>query len=73
MSLIQGLAGNPFNQQMVRDLVDISRKCRAEVVAEGVENARELQLVRRMKIRYAQGFYYARPKKNLVTAVTRRK
>jgi EAL domain-containing protein (putative c-di-GMP-specific phosphodiesterase class I) len=66
MYLIRGLAGSIFHQRMLRALVSLSRIHKADVIAEGVENIKELHLVKKMRIRYAQGHYYAAPKRKLI-------
>ena len=62
MSLIQGLTKNPLQQSIVEQLVQLGYKHKSEVIAEGLETAEQVRLVEKMDIRYAQGFFFGRPK-----------
>ncbi|MBN1688822.1 MAG: EAL domain-containing protein [Candidatus Omnitrophica bacterium] len=64
-SIVQGLSKNSFLQRMVREIVGVSQGYDAHLIAEGVENLHDLNLLKRMKIRFSQGFYYAKPEKEL--------
>ncbi|HNX68689.1 MAG TPA: EAL domain-containing protein [Candidatus Omnitrophota bacterium] len=66
LQLIHGIANNPLNQQIVREMVHLGRMNGSEMVAEGVENKEDLDLLRNMGIRYGQGFYLARPSRELI-------
>lgn len=65
MGLIKGLADNRLNQGIVKEIVDLAKEHKCWMIAEGVERKKDLELVRKIGIHYAQGFYYARPHKNL--------
>lgn len=65
MGLINGLAENDLNQEIVQELIELAREHHCWIVAEGVERKKDLDLVRKMGIHYAQGFYFAKPSKNL--------
>ena len=32
-----------------------------DIIAEGVENARQLELLRALKVEYGQGYHFAKP------------
>ncbi len=67
LQLIRGIADNHLNQQIVREMVHLGRMNGSEMVAEGVENKEDYEYIRNMGIRYGQGFYFARPEKELLT------
>jgi EAL domain-containing protein (putative c-di-GMP-specific phosphodiesterase class I) len=46
---------------MVRGIVAIARELRMLTVAEGIEDARTLELVTDLGVDYAQGFHIGRP------------
>ena len=61
MSLIKDLTKQPMQQSIVEQLVQLGKKYNSQVIAEGVETLKESKLVSKMHVRYAQGFYFARP------------
>lgn len=60
-SLITGLTQTNRLFNLVRSLVHLCEEMGAEVVAEGIETADELQAVIDTGARYAQGYFLARP------------
>lgn len=66
IQLVGGIATNSLNQQIVREMVHLGRVNGAEMVAEGIEQKEDLNFIRNMGIRYGQGYYFARPSKELV-------
>jgi diguanylate cyclase (GGDEF)-like protein/PAS domain S-box-containing protein len=60
-SFIDGLAGNPRQQELVSAVIQLGHTLGLEVVAEGVETEDQLRLLRRMGARYAQGYHLGRP------------
>lgn len=70
LQLIQGIAGNYANQQIVREMVHLGRVNGSEMVAEGVEKREDYEYLRSLGIRYGQGFYFAKPSRELVTFIT---
>ena len=66
LQLVQGIASNYLNQQIVREMVHLGRVNGSEMVAEGVEHRSDLDFIRNMGIRYGQGFFFARPSKELI-------
>ncbi|MBU9889534.1 MAG: EAL domain-containing protein [Candidatus Omnitrophica bacterium] len=66
LQLVRGIANNHVNQQIVREMVHLGRVNGSEMIAEGIEEKMDLDFIRNMGIRYGQGFYFARPDKELV-------
>lgn len=50
-----------FRQNLVRFFVQFARLSNISVVAEGIESAEELAMVASLGVRFAQGYYLARP------------
>jgi EAL domain-containing protein (putative c-di-GMP-specific phosphodiesterase class I) len=48
-------------QQIVRTIIELARVLGMDVVAEGIENREQHELLRQMGCRYGQGFLYAKP------------
>jgi EAL domain-containing protein (putative c-di-GMP-specific phosphodiesterase class I) len=61
MSLIRGIESDPLKRDAVASLVNICRRARAFVVAEGVETAEEARTLRDLGCELLQGYYFARP------------
>jgi diguanylate cyclase (GGDEF)-like protein/PAS domain S-box-containing protein len=59
---IADLRGSETNQLLVRALVDIARGMGKQTIAEYVGDAETLELLREMRVDYAQGFHVARPR-----------
>jgi len=60
-SFVQGLELDPEKRAIVRSIVSVGRNLGKEIVAEGVENAEQAELLRELGCDYGQGFYWARP------------
>lgn len=60
-SFVQGLAGAPVDQAMVRSLNQVAHALGKVTIAEYVEDARTLRLLQEYGVDYAQGFYLGRP------------
>lgn len=69
LQLVQGIANNYLNQQIVREMVHLGRMNGSEMVAEGVEQRSDLDFIRSMGIRYGQGFFFAKPAKELILSL----
>lgn len=59
--LISGIDGDRTRQALVRALIAFAREMGATVIAEGVETAAEMNVLREMKVDCAQGNLLARP------------
>lgn len=58
---IAEIVTDPVSQAVVRGVVEVSRARAIEVVAEGVETARQLAMLRAIGCEVAQGYHIARP------------
>jgi EAL domain-containing protein (putative c-di-GMP-specific phosphodiesterase class I) len=56
-----GVAAAPFRQKLLTRLARLVQALGAEIVAEGIETAEELAIVRNLGIPYGQGFLWGRP------------
>ncbi|OYW44416.1 MAG: diguanylate phosphodiesterase [Sphingomonadales bacterium 32-68-7] len=61
MGLIRGVDASKPRRQIVDATVRLVRELGIAVIAEGVETAGELAVLRDIGVRYVQGFYLARP------------
>ncbi len=59
-SFIRDLESDADDQAIASTIVSMGRNLRLTVLAEGVETAEQLALLRRMKCDMAQGFYFSR-------------
>jgi PAS domain S-box-containing protein len=60
-SFVRDAVTNRDDQAMLRGIVAIARELRVMTVAEGIENAKTLDLVTEIGVDYAQGFHIGRP------------
>lgn len=60
-SFIQHIHDRPDDYQLVRGMVALARSLRQQVVAEGVEEAEQAQLLHEMGCDLAQGFHFSHP------------
>jgi EAL domain-containing protein (putative c-di-GMP-specific phosphodiesterase class I)/GGDEF domain-containing protein len=58
---VQNIQRDPFKEQLVRSMVDVARQTGALLIAEGIESAAELRLLRNLGVKYGQGYLIARP------------
>lgn len=60
-ALVTGIDADPARRALASAMLAFGREIGATVVAEGIENARENTVVRRLGVRYGQGFHLGRP------------
>ena len=60
-SFVSRIGGEDHGSEMVGAIVALAHKLGMDVVAEGVETAAQLALLRAVGCEYAQGFYFSRP------------
>ena len=60
-SFVDGIASDPEDLAIVRSIVDMCRTLGMAITAEGVENATQLECLRRMGCNQVQGYFLGRP------------
>lgn len=60
-NIIDGIDKNELKQSVYRALFNLAREHGIEVLAEGIETASELEMIKSIGVDYAQGYYFARP------------
>jgi EAL domain-containing protein (putative c-di-GMP-specific phosphodiesterase class I) len=61
MQFIRDLRWNAFDQRLVQAMVDIAHALDIQTVAEGVEDADTVAIVKGLGVDQAQGFHVGRP------------
>jgi EAL domain-containing protein (putative c-di-GMP-specific phosphodiesterase class I) len=61
MSITRDLAQSAVKQRLVASMVEMCRDCNMQLVAEGVETARELNVLRELGCQLLQGYHFAKP------------
>ncbi|HUO44347.1 MAG TPA: GGDEF domain-containing protein [Burkholderiales bacterium] len=69
MHFVQGISQDPVKFQFLKSLQQIAQNCGSALVAEGVEDAADLRLLRDLGVALAQGFLISRPMQNPPSAV----
>ncbi|MGY6269145.1 EAL domain-containing protein [Achromobacter denitrificans] len=62
-----GIGQDERKQNMVRAILKVAQHLGTAIVAEGIETAEDLAVVRELDIRYAQGWFLGRPDETLLT------
>ncbi|WP_223283312.1 EAL domain-containing protein, partial [Achromobacter xylosoxidans] len=62
-----GIGQDERKQNMVRAILKVAQHLGTTIVAEGIETAEDLAVVRELDIRYAQGWLLGRPEEMLLT------
>ena len=60
-SFITNMLESSADRKLVETIIDLGHRFGMQVVAEGVENARQLELLKQMGCDLAQGFYFSKP------------
>ncbi|HET8728676.1 MAG TPA: EAL domain-containing protein [Alphaproteobacteria bacterium] len=60
-SFVADIMTNPGSAVIVRAIVDLASSLGMDVVAEGAENAGDIEALRKAGVEYCQGYYYCRP------------
>ncbi len=61
LSFVMKLLSSRRNLEIVRSVVDLAERLGIETVAEGVESAEILDVLRDLRVGYVQGYYVSRP------------
>jgi EAL domain-containing protein (putative c-di-GMP-specific phosphodiesterase class I) len=65
-SLIQNIDQNLEQQQLVNLIIEYAKQSETEIIAEGIERAKELAFIRQHGVHYAQGFALGKPQEQLI-------
>lgn len=60
-ALVSQIVGNPINRTLIGDIVHICDSYGMRCIAEGVETVAQMNTLKEIGCRYAQGFYFDRP------------
>jgi EAL domain-containing protein (putative c-di-GMP-specific phosphodiesterase class I) len=60
-SFIHRIGPEGENAEIVRTIILLSRDYGMQVIGEGIETAAQVAVLRELRCRYGQGFYFARP------------
>lgn len=61
MHFIQGVDHDPIKLQFLKSIQQIAESCGTRVIAEGIETAGELRVIKDIGIELGQGYFIARP------------
>ena len=61
IEFVRDLVGNSANQHVVKAIVNLAHGFGCQTIAEGVEDAETLKLLRELGVDFAQGFHVGRP------------
>ena len=61
LSMVKGIGRSPLKQEMLRMLCALAKKIDAVIIAEGIENKEDLQMLQKMGLLIGQGFYFSKP------------
>ena len=60
-SFVADMLNNGESREIVKTILNLGNNLGMDVVAEGVENAEQVQLLKSLGCRYAQGYFFSRP------------
>lgn len=61
-SFVDPLGGSVKSAALVRSIIDMASALEIEAIAEGVEDAQQMATLQSLGCRFAQGFFFARPR-----------
>jgi len=61
-SLVADLECAPEQREMIRAIASLARTLNLQVIAEGVESAEQIEVLKAAGVEYAQGFYISHPR-----------
>ncbi|MCM1191559.1 MAG: EAL domain-containing protein, partial [Butyrivibrio sp.] len=62
-SFVRELAENAYSQSFVKMVAELAETLGANICVEGIETEAQYRIVKKMKVKYIQGFYFDRPMK----------
>ncbi len=57
---VNGVAGRPDRERYLKRLIDVGHALGSEMVAEGIETATDLELMKEMGVKFGQGFFWGK-------------
>ena len=60
-SFVTNMLESSADRKLAETIIDLGHRFGMQVVAEGVENAKQLELLKQMGCDLAQGFYFSKP------------
>ncbi|MGM0563199.1 MAG: bifunctional diguanylate cyclase/phosphodiesterase [Pseudomonadota bacterium] len=60
-SFVQDMQRDQASLDIIRAIIDLAYNLKMQVIAEGVETAKQYKLLKRLGCHYAQGYYMSRP------------
>lgn len=60
-SFVHDMEDDTLRASLIPEIVAIASAVQADIIAEGVENAQQAGLLRKMGVRYGQGYWFGRP------------
>lgn len=60
-SFVKELGVSSTDEAMVRFIVEMAHHLELEVTAEGIENPRQLEVLKEMRCDFGQGYYFSEP------------
>lgn len=65
IELVHDVHKNPIKYAMIKGMVEFSHNSGMMLIAEGIENEKELDMLIDLGVQYGQGYYLARPERKL--------
>lgn len=65
-SFIENMANDPVDQAMVKSIIQVARAVGKQTIAEYVQDAETLTILRELGVDYAQGFHIGKPADTLL-------
>ncbi len=59
--VIQNIHENSVNESMLKGILLVAKEVGSRVIAEGIENEEEAELLSQHAVDYAQGYFFAKP------------
>ncbi len=60
-SFVKDMASDESALELIRSIIGLGKNLKMEIIAEGIEDAREAQMLAEMGCEMAQGYYFAKP------------
>lgn len=60
-SFIKGALNDPADESIIKAVIDVAHSLKLKVIAEGIENERQLELLKGYNCDKGQGYYFSKP------------